>query len=154
MHVHEDDLDVAGPGQLLVGDPERRIGVGRHEDLALEVQNADGNTRGRGLDREPAPRVAGRVVGRPQEAIGGVQRVVDLLLVPDVIAGGEDVDRHPGQIREELVGQAEAPRRVLDVDDGEVDPFLVDQRKERVLQGAPPRGADDVADEQEVHGES
>src|SRR6266508_5739443 len=117
VHVHQDDFDVAGAGQLFVGDAKRGIGMGRHEDLALEVQDADRNTRRRGLDREAAAGIPRRIVGGPQEAVRGIQRVVNLLLVPDVVAGGEDVDWHAGELREELVGQPEPSGRVLDVDD-------------------------------------
>jgi hypothetical protein len=69
-----------------------------------------------------------------------------------VVARREDVDRHLREILEELDGQAEPSRGVLDVDDREVNRLPVDDPGQRLGERAAPRGADDVADEQDFQG--
>src|SRR5262249_9437940 len=151
VHVDDDDFHVAGARQLLIGDAERRVGIGGHDDRPLQIQYAHRNPgRGR-LDRPPAPRIAGRIVGRAQQPIRGVERVVDLLLVPDVIARREDVDRHLGHLVEELNRQAEAASRVLDVDDYKVYIVFVDDLRQRGVERATSGLTDDVADKEDVH---
>ena len=84
----------------------------RHEDLPLQVQDADRNPGGASTGRSSPAR--GCRAGSSRGAGGGpdaFERVVDLLLVPDVVARGEDVDRQLRELREELDGQAEAARR-------------------------------------------
>ena len=111
VHVHEDDLDVARARPA----PRRRRGTGESALAGMKTwpwrfRTPTGIPAAVDWTVKPAPGIARRVVGRPQQAVRGVQRVVDLLLVPDVVAGGEDVDRHLGELVEELVRQRRIPR--------------------------------------------
>jgi len=69
---------------------------------------------------------------RPQDAarqrrlisVGGVQVIDDLALVPDVVAGGDDVDAEFEQLFGNLRSDAEAAGGVLAVGDGEFNAVL------------------------------
>src|SRR6266404_581166 len=82
--------------------------VAGHEDAALQVDDGEGCAAPRfAFEDAPAGR-AGGIVGGTQDALGVLLEVVgaelevldDLALVPNVVAGGEDVDAE----LEELVG--------------------------------------------------
>jgi hypothetical protein len=94
-------------------------------------------------------RVALRVVGGPQQRGVRVEQRHPLLLVPDVVARGPDIDREPVELLEHLGGDAEAAGDVLGVGDDEVDPLAIHQALDVSLDGASPRAAHDVADEQD-----
>ena len=59
VHVHEDDSGVLHLRERLVRHAKRRIRVGRHEHLALQVEDADRNARGGRLHGEAAPGLPG-----------------------------------------------------------------------------------------------
>ena len=123
-----------------------------HEDLALEVDRRHPDSR-RGLaDVEPAPGIALRVVRRPQQP-RLVHRAVSRtsFLSQTWLPVVKAVDRQLVELGEDLRRDAEAARRVLDVDDDVVDPVLVDQPRQQALQRLAARLADHVADEEQLH---
>ncbi len=61
------------------------------------------------------------------------------------------MDRQLVQLGQGLRRHAEAAGHVLDVDHDIVDPVLVDQLRQKTLQGLATGLADHVADEQELH---
>ena len=67
---------------------------------------------------------AGRIIRRPDDPVGLVERAAELALVPDVVAGGDEVDAG----REHLVGgllrEPEAAGGVFAVGDHEIDVVL------------------------------
>ena len=101
MHVDDDDRRLrAQLVDALAGDPKRVVD-GRHEDPPHHVDDPDRDAAGVDDRRLPRPGDPGRVVGRPHDAVGFVQGAAKLAFVPDVVAGGQEVD--PGL--EQLVGR-------------------------------------------------
>ena len=109
------EVDEAQDRQGLGCAVEEGVGVGErrvelvHEHAAHEVDDGHRLAVGQVMDQ---PAAAGRVVGvvgRAQDRAIGVEVLVDLALVPDVVAAGQDV--HPAV--EQLLGQGrgEARRR-------------------------------------------
>jgi hypothetical protein len=85
------------------------------------------------------------IVRRAKQARLAREIVVDLALVPDVVAAGEDVDA----VAEDLVGKcggdAESAGRVFGVRDSQMDIFSSDDFFEVPGDQAPADGAEDVA---------
>jgi hypothetical protein len=103
----------------------------------------------------PQPRpgdLVAAVVERAQDAVGRLEIWIDLALVPDVVAGRDDVDpRREDRIRGGR-RQAHPTRDVLAVGGHEVDAALVAQRRQEALHRHPPGLADHVADHQHAAG--
>ena len=156
MDVEEDD----GGGDLaekLVGLAEGVV-AGGHEDAALEVDNGVLLAGGEFALVEAEARSSGGVVGGAEDAaaaevrIGGNGHVLeDLALVPDVVAGGDDVRSHVEDFFGERGGDAEAAGGVFAVDDEEVDGVGFDDVGEMLAYDVAAGGAEDVADEEDVH---
>ena len=66
-------------------------------------------------------------------AIGGVHVIDDLALVPDVIAGSDDVDAELEQLLGDLRRNAEAAGGVFTVRDGEVDRVLLLELRQALM---------------------
>ena len=71
--------------------------------------------------------------------------VDEFFLVPDVIARCEGLNWQLGQLLDDRLGHAEPARRVLDVDDGEVDLVPIDDVLQAIVQRAPAGLSDHVA---------
>jgi hypothetical protein len=87
--------------------------------------------------------------GAEQAGLAG-EIVVDLALVPDVVAAGEDVEAVAEQLVGELRGDAEPAGGVFGVGDAEVDFFGLDDVFEVARDKAPPGGGEDVTYEKKV----
>src|SRR5262249_29455697 len=119
----------------------------------LEIHDGDMGAVERVVD---PPATAGdlvlAVVVWAQDPRRGLEERIDLALVPDVVAGRDDVD--PG--REQGFGrgnsQAHAAGDVLAVGGHEVDAPLIAKRRQDLLHGHPARLADEVADHQDSAG--
>ena len=126
-----------------VEDPDRRERIGGaieelvelrewrielvHEDAAHGVDDRD-LVAAIGVVDEPAP--TGRLVGvvdRPQDGAIRVEVLVDLALVPDVVAAGDHVDAAAQQLLGQARGETGTGRDVLAVRDHEVDVPLMPQ---------------------------
>jgi len=98
-----------------------------------------------------AARVRLRVVGRPHHPLLRVQPLVGLAVAVDVVAAGD----HVGTAAEDVVGGAfgdpHPAGRVLAVDDHQVGFVPLAQGRHRLAQPLPPRAADHVADEEDLH---
>ena len=124
---------------------ERIVG-GRHEGTTDRVHHE------RALRRErAASRIVPRQVDRPEHEVQALDLACELTLVPDVIAGGNDV----GAGRLELAGglgrEAGATCGVLPVHDRKVDAQLVAELGQQRGHRVAARAADDVTDEQDAH---
>ena len=95
---------------------------------------------------------ARRVVDRAQQPRVAVDVADDLALVPDMVAGGDDVDAGRVELCADFVGQAEAVRGVLGVDDDEVERKVAAQRGQVFEYDVAARPADDIAADKNVHG--
>ena len=80
----------------------------------------------------PPPGAPSGIINRPQQTRLGVDEGDDLLLVPDVIAGGDDLHAGAQQVDRDPRRDPAASGGVLAVDDGEIElPFLLQLRKPR-----------------------
>ena len=102
-------------------------------------------------DVEALPGGALGVVRRPQDAWLGIEIAEDLALVPNVVAGCEDINAG----FEKLVGQRrcdpETSGGILAVGDDEVDSFFLGEVGGALLDDATTWLADDVADKEDFH---
>ncbi len=101
MDVDDDDGRFRGQGcDLLVGPPEGAV-QRLHEHPALEVQDRRLDPVAVLEDVGGMAGVDGGIVGRPEEAGLPAEIWQGFLLVPDVVAGGQDVD-----LEEELASRS------------------------------------------------
>jgi len=120
------------------------------EDGAREVDHADSPAGG--LDDRVAPAgVGGPVVRRSDHAVGAVEVFIGVAMPVDVVSRGDDVDAGVEDLPRGLLGDPEAPRRVLAVRDHEVGGVALAQPGHRERQAVAPRAPADVADEQDDH---
>ena len=73
-------------------------------------------------------------------------------MVPDVVAGGQDVDAGVVELTAEALGQAKSAGRILRVDDNEVDRELLPQCRHMLLDRVAAGAADHVSAKQNDHG--
>ena len=125
-----------------------------HEDAAHDV--GDQNARA-----VPGQVDAGAAAGRALGIIGGAQEAVlargecqRLALVPDMIAGGDDIGACGERGLENLFRDAETAGRVLAVDDDEIEPEIGNQAGKLLPHRRPPRFAHHVAEKEKSHGSS
>ena len=153
----EEDYFCGDLVEELVGFAERVV-AGGHEDATLEVHDGVG-LAGRELalvDAEAGG--ADGVVGGTEDAaaadvgVGGDGHVLeDLALVPDVIAGGDDVCAEIEELFCDGRGDAEAASGVLSVDDEEVDGVGFEYVRKVFADDVAAGGAKDIADKKDVH---
>src|SRR5216683_4433489 len=156
VEVEEDDLgfDLA---EELVGLAEGVI-AGGHEDAALEVHDGVGLAGGQLALVEAEAGGADGIVGGAEDAaaadvgVGGHGHVLkDLFLIPDVVAGGDDVGAKVEELLRDGGGDAEAAGGVLAIDDEEVDGVGVEDVGQVFADDVPAGGAEDIADEKDIH---
>jgi hypothetical protein len=160
VDVEEDDF---GAGVLrdareqLVGLAEGVVATG-HEDAALQVH--DGVLRAvaeRAFIDAEAGRADGVVRGAQDAAAASVRVrgdghvLEDLFLVPDVVAGGDDVRAEVEELFGDAGRDAEAAGGVFAVHDEEVDGVGLDELGEVFADDVAAGRAEDVADEENVH---
>ena len=85
-------------------------------------------------------------------AVGRVHVVDDLALIPDVVAGGDDIDAEFEQFFGDLRRDAEAAGGVLTVGDGEVNRVLLLQFGQPFMHDGAARTPEDVTDEENAQG--
>ena len=146
MEVDQSDAGpISGAFQQTVHGPEWAIVV-LHEHAPDDIDYQDV------LDDEGATaRQAGREVEGPQDGSIRVQVLNDLLLVPDVVPGGDHVHSRIQKLIRCAGGKAESPGTVLGVGYDEVNPELVFDARKQGTHGAPARLAHYVADHQYSH---
>ncbi len=156
VQVEEDDLggDLA---EELVGLTEGVV-AGGHEDAALQVHDGVALAGGELALVDAEARGADGIVGGAQDAaaanvgVGGDGHVLeDLALVPDVIAGGDDVGAEVEELFRDGGGDAEASGGVLSVDDEEVDGIGFKDVGKVFADDVAAGGAKDIADKENVH---
>ena len=85
-------------------------------------------------------------------SVGRLKIVNDLALVPDVIAGGKDLDTHLEEFFRKGGRYAEAGGSILAVCDDQVDAVLLDKSRQPVLDDSSSRPPKDVTDKKNAHG--
>ena len=160
VEVEEDHLGVGvalDEGEEFVGFAEGVV-AGGHEDAALEVEDGvlGAVAEGAFVDTEAGGSVG--VVGGAEDAaaadvgVGGDGHVLeDFLLVPDVVAGGDDVGTEVEELFGEGGGDAEASGGVFAVDDEEIDGVGFEDVGEVLADDVAAGRTEDVADEENVH---
>jgi hypothetical protein len=82
---------------------------------------------------------------------GDVDVLEDFFLVPDVVAGGDDVRAEVEELFGDGWGEAEAAGGVLAVDDEEVDGVGLEEVGQVLVHNVPAGGAEDIAYKQNLH---
>src|SRR5690606_36175360 len=116
-----------------------------------DVGNQDFAAAARRVERGPSSGCPLGKVERTQQARIAVYRADELALVPDMIAGGDAVDTRRIEFMAQLLGNAIAARRVLAVDDDEVQGELAPQLRYVCHYRLAARAAHHVAAEQNAH---
>lgn len=160
VEVEEDDLGVGVAldlGEEVVGFAEGVV-AGGHEDATLEVEDGVFGAVAEGALVETEAGGAVGVVGGTEDAaaadvgVGGDGHVFeDLLLVPDVVAGGDDVRTEVEDLFGEGGGDAEASGGVFAVDDEEIDGVGFEDVGEMLADDVAAGRSEDVADKENVH---
>ncbi len=136
---------LGGAVEQVVEGAERRVEL-VHEDTAHGIDDRDLVTIGQVVDEPATAGRIGRVVDRAQDRDIGVEMGIDLALVPDVVAAGDDVDAAGQQLVRERRREAHPGCDVLAVGDDEVEVELVPEVRQRMADRDAPGLADDVAD--------
>src|SRR3984957_13400520 len=156
VEVEEDDLcgDLA---EELVGFAEWVV-AGGHEDAALEVHDGVGLAGGEFALVDAEAGGADGVVGGAEDAaaadvgVGGDGHVFeDLALVPDVVAGGDDVGAEVEELFCDGGGEAEAAGGVFAVDDEEINVVGFKHVGKVFADDVAAGGAKDIADKEDIH---
>ena len=150
------EVDEADRRQGLGGLVEQPVGLRErvvdllHVGAALEVDDRELVAVERVIDAPSATRDAvGAVVERSQDALALVEVLVDLALVPDVVAGRDDVDARIEQRLGRGSGEPHPAGDVLAIGGDEVDAPLVADARQDVLDRHAPGLPDDVPDHQD-----
>src|SRR5205823_1773461 len=121
-----------------------------HEEPAHQVDDENAPL----ADRMQPPTGAGgslREVCRAQDAGIALDIGDDFALVPDVIAGGQDIDFGVVKFAAEAFGQAAAGRRVLGIDDDQVEGEPTTQGRHVLFYGLTAGPSDNIATKQDFH---
>src|SRR5208282_441741 len=156
MEIDQDNFGV-NAFQKLVGNA-KRIVVRSHKDSALQVDHSIRSFSLLSLVEAPAGHV-GWIVGRAQNpacrsvavAFDHLKVVDDFALVPDVVAGGDDVDIQLKQFFGERRRNAETGGRILAVGNDQVDGLIADNAGQPVFDDGAARTSENVADEENTH---
>ena len=141
----------------MIGDA-KGIVIRSHEHAPLQVDYGIGNFRLRALIHAPARHIR-RIICRTQHAplravpiaFGHLKEVDDLALVPNVIAGGDDIDIEFEQLFGERGRDAEAGGRVLAIGDDQVDHLIAHDARQFFFDDGAARPPKNVADEENSH---
>ncbi len=90
------------------------------------------------------------IIGGPQQARLAGEIIVDLALIPDVIAAGEHVQAVAEQLIGELRRDAEAAGGVFGVGDGQIDFFGGDDVAQMAGNHAAPGGGENIANKKKI----
>src|SRR5258708_1274497 len=111
------------------------------------------------LIHAPAGHVRGIVRGTKHAALrpvpiafGHLKEVDDLALVPNVIAGGNDVNVQLKQLFSQRGRDAETGSGVLAIRNDKIDGLIADNAGQSVLDDVPSGPPEDIADEENPHG--
>ena len=93
------------------------------------------------------PRRPFRIIDWAEQAWLGVDEAENLLLVPDVIARGNNGNARAEEIDRDFPGNASTAGRVFAIHDDEIEPVFFFQLREARNHGAAARFANDIAQE-------
>src|SRR5580692_3982084 len=84
--------------------------------------------------------------------VGGVEVIDDLALIPDMVAGRENVNAHLEKIFGQGRGDAETGRCVLSIGKHEINSVLFYESRQAILDDGSSRPAKNVTDKKNAHG--
>jgi len=153
----EEDYFCGDLAEQLVGFAEGIV-AGGHEDAALKVHDGIGLAGGEFALVDTEAGCADGVVGGAEDAAaanvgvdGNGHVFEDLALVPDVVAGGDDVCAEIEELFCDRRGDAKAASGVFSVDYEEVDGVGFKDVREVFADDVAAGGAKDIADKKDVH---
>ena len=132
-------------------EPRKGIVERVHKQPAHQIDDEQGMPA---LDRMQPPAGAGRPrreIGRAQDAVIARDVLDQLALVPDMVAGRQDVGAGIVKLAREPFGQPIAMRGVLGVDDRHIDREVALQSGQVAAHRLPPGAPDDIAAKQDIH---
>ena len=148
VHVDEDVISVSGQAvQHRVGLPERGSSDVQEQTARQRHHPQPDPVALDGAD--PVTGLGAQIVGRPQDALLAVEVGIDLALAVGVVAERDHVDAGVEELIGDLRRDSEAPRRVLAVDDQEVEAQPIAQHGDQPEQRAAAKASDHVSDEQD-----
>ncbi len=148
VEIHEPHLHVVRDGfQQLIHLPEGAIGL-RHINAPLDIHHGATRAGGRGVDIQSRAWRRVRVVCGTKQARLPAQVVVDIPLVPDVVAGRHHINAVTVELLGNIRRNAEARRGVLSVGDHHIDPLRFADVRQVIRHNMPSRMTEDVADEE------
>lgn len=147
VKIHKDDFRLLAHFFHFLQRPGEGIFELRlHERAPLQVQHPDGKVAARENPASPAGNPGG-IIERAEKSWFVRQQFQDLLLVPEMVAAGDDIDAGGKNLPGGFEGNARTAGGVLPVGDDKIQAGLLAQfrqeRFDRVASGL----ADDVADE-------
>ncbi len=127
MEVNQDERGLLAQFlHMLHPDPERAVD-GRHLHASLQVEDSHLGP----LDvhhHRPMPRSLGRIVGRTQEALLAIEVATQVILLPDVVPTGDDIDSKGKELFHKGGRKAKAIGSILAIDDDHIGTIVLDQR--------------------------
>src|SRR5262249_60968668 len=122
-----------------------------HEQAPHHVADEHSAPIGRREQPGAAAGRTGREIDRPEQAGMPIDESDGLALIPDVVAGADDVDAAGIEFVADLLGDAEAGGGVLSVHDDEIEHEFAPQPRHMLEHHVPPGPPDDVAAEEQTH---
>ena len=121
-----------------------------HEEPPHQVHHHN-SLAGSLIDAHAAPGRSLREILRAQEPLVAIDGGDDLASIPDMIAGGHDIGAGLVELARDLIGDADAARGVLAVDDNEINCESRPQAGQMFLDRVTAGAADHIAEEQNLH---
>src|ERR1051325_9405270 len=151
MEIDEDQLSGA-PQPLDLGPCRVKGTLDReHDSSALQIENAHRWAIGDLRDGAPLPWRSGRIIQRPQEARLPLQQRDDFLLIPEVVAGRDDIDAAGEDFLGGLDGNPGTAGSIFTIGNHQTETVLLPQFRNEFLDRAPARLPDDVGDKEHFH---
>src|ERR1019366_2856985 len=151
MEINEDELGCLAQALDFSEHGVEGILQCRHEGAALEVQDRHRRQPGPLEDGAPLPWRSGRIVQRPNEPALAFEQSHDFLLVPQMIATGNDVHARSEDLLRRIHRDTRTASRILPVSHHQAQAMLLPQLRDKLLDRAPARLPYDVRDEQQLH---
>jgi hypothetical protein len=115
-----------------------------HEHTTFEIQHGHFDAAWGGVDTTSPPWGSRRIVGRTQQAHLLVDTGQHFLFVPNMVAGGNDIDPGIKEFPDRIGGDPETGGGIFAVGDNQINIVSVDQPAQTLAQGKSPRLPDDI----------
>src|SRR5579875_3941001 len=135
-----------------------RVGVVGHEDLPLQIDDRKCLAIGQRALKDAVAGRSRRVVGGADDAARallafgrhGLHIFDQLALVPDMIAGGDDMRAEIKEFFGDGGSYAEAPGCIFTIDDEQIDAVRLEDVRQMLPDDAPSGAAEDIAYKQNL----